>query len=297
MGGVATNIEEQIAKLAERGMVMDCNEKAKEYLLDIGYYRLGFYWYYFEKDKEHNFFSNTKIETIRELYYLDFDLKYLLSKYIYRIEVHFRTQLVYWVSNKYKESPTWFIDKKIVDEDIISFIDNLYHGTKKSPSKFKSYNVPLKKHHTKYINDRFAPAWKTMEFFTFGQIIRVFNALEDEDLKRHIAHIYGYRDLEAFNNHLSAIVNIRNICSHNGILFDYNQPKGIRKIPNKRFKLTTRNQSNLNASIAVILNILSKISENRTVELIEKLNDLISKAIAIPELEQIIQEKIGYEIK
>jgi abortive infection bacteriophage resistance protein len=112
MGKIATNIDEQLDLLEGRGMVLGDRDKAKEYLLDIGYYRLGFYWHYFETDAQHNFLANTKVETIRELYYFDFDLKYLLSKYIYRIEVHFRTQLVYLVSNKHKDTPTWFIDKK-----------------------------------------------------------------------------------------------------------------------------------------------------------------------------------------
>ena len=35
----ATNIEEQITKLVERGMVIEDIEKAKENLLDIGYFR------------------------------------------------------------------------------------------------------------------------------------------------------------------------------------------------------------------------------------------------------------------
>ena len=45
----ATNIEEQISKLVERGMVIEDTKKAREYLLDIGYFRLGFYWFPFEK--------------------------------------------------------------------------------------------------------------------------------------------------------------------------------------------------------------------------------------------------------
>lgn len=45
---LATNIDEQITKLVERGMVIDNVEKAKENLLDIGYFRLGFYWFPFE---------------------------------------------------------------------------------------------------------------------------------------------------------------------------------------------------------------------------------------------------------
>ena len=45
----ATTIEEQIILLKDRGMTIEDEEKAKEILLDIGYYRLGFYWFPFEK--------------------------------------------------------------------------------------------------------------------------------------------------------------------------------------------------------------------------------------------------------
>lgn len=39
----ATTIEEQIVLLKQRGMQIPDEEKAREILLDIGYYRLGFY--------------------------------------------------------------------------------------------------------------------------------------------------------------------------------------------------------------------------------------------------------------
>lgn len=45
----ATSIEEQIQLLEERGMIFNDKEKAKEILLDIGYYRLGFYWFPYEQ--------------------------------------------------------------------------------------------------------------------------------------------------------------------------------------------------------------------------------------------------------
>lgn len=46
---MATNIDEQIALLEQRGMSIADKEKARECLLDIGYFRLGFYWFPFEK--------------------------------------------------------------------------------------------------------------------------------------------------------------------------------------------------------------------------------------------------------
>lgn len=39
----AYTIEQQIARLKSNGMTFDNEEKAKEILLDVGYYRLGFY--------------------------------------------------------------------------------------------------------------------------------------------------------------------------------------------------------------------------------------------------------------
>lgn len=50
-------------------MVMDLGEeKAKEILLDIGYYRLGFYWNPFEIDENHNLQPNTKFSINNFIY-------------------------------------------------------------------------------------------------------------------------------------------------------------------------------------------------------------------------------------
>ena len=49
MADKATTVEEQISQLEKRGMKLGDKDKAKENLLDIGYYRLGFYWFPFEK--------------------------------------------------------------------------------------------------------------------------------------------------------------------------------------------------------------------------------------------------------
>ena len=40
---IASTVEQQIELLRQRGMVVEDEEKAKEILLDVGYYRLGFF--------------------------------------------------------------------------------------------------------------------------------------------------------------------------------------------------------------------------------------------------------------
>ena len=75
MGLKATNSIDQIKLLEKRGMTLDMpEEKIKEVLLDIGYYRLGFYWHPFEIDTHHNLKEGTRFSDCLDLYYLDVDL-------------------------------------------------------------------------------------------------------------------------------------------------------------------------------------------------------------------------------
>lgn len=287
MGATATTVDEQIALLKSRGMVIDIDvDKAKEILLDIGYYRLGFYWHCFECDNDHNLVANTKFTDVVSLYYLDVDLRELLLKYIYRIEVHFRTQVVYWVSNAHIHSPTWFVDNKVV---LASYIAGFYTFY---TDDFKRNNKPIDKHHKKYINDKYAPAWKTIEFMTFGGCLKLFRSLKDDALKQQISDSYHLNDLEVFDNFIQTIVYVRNMCSHGGVLYDLKQPKGIRKIPGKQYKF--RNQHSLDASIKAIRYILSKISVNREAEMKIKLDNLFSNFQNNNNIENIIKNNINY---
>ncbi len=291
MAGKATTVDEQIEKLIGRGITFANNEeieKAKEILLDIGYYRLGFYWYYFQDNKTHKFNANIKLDDIVKLYYFDFDLKMLLLRYIYRIEVHFRTQLIYLASNHYSENNTWYVDSKIVDNQIFKEFNSIYFN-------LKTKNNTLIKHHNKHHCD-YAPAWKVFEFFTFGQTFKFYTNLKNEELKKTISAVYGFREVELLNNYFISLINIRNICSHNGVLFDFNQSRGIKRIPNLKYRIKTGNTTNLNASIRLLLFILSKVSINRANELENELQTLFAKARENELVDGIINSKIKFDI-
>lgn len=290
MGRQATDVDAQIQLLKDRGLYIDDDEKAKEYLLDIGYYRLGFYWHYFEVDENHNLREGISLDDIIKLYYFDVDLRNLLGKYLYRIEVHFRTQVVYHISNHYLQSPTWFNDPRVVNAPFIQKLPKIYND------KFKSKNVPIRDHHAKYINDIYAPTWKTLEFFTFGQVYTLFKNLKEDVVKQKVSDAYQIRDIEVLENHILALINIRNICSHSGVLFDCNQPLGIRRIPNKRYRLRTRNQTNLNASIRLILFVLSKVSQNRANDLERELIALFANARTNGAVNEMIDQHIVFDL-
>jgi len=291
MGLVATTIDQQIKKLSDRRIVFNDNteiEKAKEILLDIGYYRLGFYWYYFQDDNTHKFNKNMRLDDIVKLYYFDFDVKMLLLRYIYRIEVHFRTQLVYQASNHYADNNTWYIDPKIIDNQIFKEFNNIYFN-------LKTKSNTLIKHHGKYSCD-YAPAWKVFEFLTFGQTFKFFTNLKNQELKKKISSVYGFRDVSLLNNYFISLISIRNICSHNGVLFDYNQAVGIKRIPNLTYRVKTNNNTNLNASIRLLLFVLSKVSKNRANDLERELQSLFASASENELVDGITKSKIKFDL-
>jgi abortive infection bacteriophage resistance protein len=287
MAGIATSVEIQIQKLTDRGMELDWGiEKTKEILLDIGYYRLGFYWNPFEIDKNHNFKKGTKFSDVVKLYYLDVDLKNILNKAINRIEINLRTQLIYNVSNKYPEYPTWFANKKVMYPSFVEDFPKYY------TTKFKENNKPIKKHHANYPNDIYAPAWKTLEFLSFGSIYTMYNALRNEDLKTQIANYYGIKKVKVFLNYFKTIIFIRNICAHSGLLFDCNTPKEIDTTPLIQFN--NNNRHSLDSSIKVILYFLEMISADRKIKIEQEIIDLFKSFEDSELIMSIINDKIGY---
>ena len=74
-------------------MEFDNEEKAKEILLDIGYYRLGFYSFPFEttfpriNNRDHKLKKGTTFKSVYDLYEFDTKLRRILLNALDRIEV------------------------------------------------------------------------------------------------------------------------------------------------------------------------------------------------------------------
>jgi abortive infection bacteriophage resistance protein len=285
-----TTIDEQISILRDRGMIISDEEKAKETLLDIGYFRLGFYCFPFENDypkkdsRTHAYVTGTKFEDVVMLYYFDCDLRNVLMRYINRIEINFRTYLTYFVSNKYNESPTWFVDPSVMNNQYVNGFDKHVYD-----DKFKA-NPIIKRHHIHHINDKYAPAWKTIEFMTFGCILKLFENLKSEIVKSEIAKHYGIRSVNTLYNYMETIKVIRNTCAHGGVLFDISFPRSIKNGP---CELTVSEKNNLQGALLIIKYILKQISENRANEMEKQTKELLNKQTE--NVKNVIERCFGYK--
>lgn len=283
MARKARSIEEQIKLLKKRGMIFDDEDKAKQILEDVGYYRLGFYWYHFQKDfRKHLFLDNTHFSTVINLYYLDVDLRFLLIKVLSRIEINLRTRIIYIVSNHYKDNPFWFADKKIMKNQFVDTLDNFYTDIKKK-------NKVITEHHRKYPNDKYAPAWKTLEFMTLGSLYTLFTSLKEEEIKTAIASKYGVRNIKVFDNYFKVIRNIRNICSHTRVLYDLSYYETVVK--KGVVKISDEEKNSLSAIIKVISYFLQQISANRANDFQNNLKELFFRHSDNKSIMKIIRNK------
>jgi len=268
----ATTIDEQIDLLKSRGLIIPDECKAKEILMDIGFYRLGFYSFPYEEtfpnlnDRTHKYRKNISFADVVELYYFDYDLRNILTYYLNRIEVNLRTFITYTVSNYYKSSPTWFVDNSIMHRKYIDdFEDKVYKTIRENPV--------IKRHHQKYINDRFAPAWKTVEFMTLGNICSLFYSLKEERLKRSIAAHYGC-GLGVFSNYIETIRVIRNTCAHGACIYNLSLAKGIKNSP--QVKIVGEQRHNIRGVIEVIRYMIGRVSRNRQSDMNRQITNLLA---------------------
>lgn len=146
-------------------------------------------------------------------------------------------------------------------------------------------------HHRHHVNDKYAPAWKTLEFMTLGEVIRLFKSIKDETLKLRIASEFGIKKLVTFENYLDLIKDIRNACAHGNVLYDFTPAKSIRKGP-AMFKGIGDNQ-NLNGAIRVVIYMIKQVSENRGNELVRDIDALIPKYDAYPRVRDILDKISG----
>ena len=225
-----TTIEKQKKKLMSHGVVINDDAFANYALMFIGYYHLGFYLYPFEKTypfldkrRSHEVQEGTTIEDAVALHDFDNALRCLLQKYLMQVEIAFRHAVIYHLSVKYPNNPYWYIDKTIVDSDIVDSIINDYEKIKR--------NEAIRTHHRKHRKSKFAPAWKTLEFEPLGTIQKLYEGILNVNDKLPINRQFGVPNTQIFAHYIDTLRFLRNACAHGNIVIDIKLNRAILKGP------------------------------------------------------------------
>jgi abortive infection bacteriophage resistance protein len=217
---------DDLNKLKKYGVVMNDDAFADYALQFIGYYHLGFYLFPFEKTypyvdgrRRHEVTDGTTIEDVVALHDFDCDLRCILMKYLTHIELAFRNSVIYHLSQKYPNKPCWYLDKSIVDADVVDSIIADYDTIKR--------NDAIKHHNKKHRKSKYAPAWKTLEFETLGTIHKLYDGILRTDDKLPINRQFNVPNVDIFSNYIDSLRHLRNACAHGNIIMEIKLTRAI----------------------------------------------------------------------
>ncbi|EOA58513.1 hypothetical protein HMPREF1214_02085 [Bacteroides sp. HPS0048] len=289
---LATTTEEQIQRLKDREMTINDEALARETLMDVGYYRLGFYWFPMEKTypertgRNHEFKEGSNFETSIHLYVFDKYFRNILTSYLSDIEVNVRTKVIYIISNIHKQNPTRFADNDVVMYSYINQFEKKYN------TEIINNDV-IKRHSERHKNDKYAPAWKTLEYLSFGDLIRLIENIKSPESKQKIYACYGFNEDKTFPNYIDVIRQLRNCCAHGHPIFDMVLCKSLRAAKLKTvFKgktLPDNFYSNMQGALIVMQYILYYLPGNKGDEFREEIQSFFKEKMTDD-----IKSMVGY---
>ncbi len=211
------SFSDQIARLQDRGLIINDVNDAEHYLRNISFYRLRAYTYPFQDNTDPNHPFNTPDLTfndIIDLYNFDRKLRLLVYDAIEKIEVALRTQIIYhWSMNHgghWYTNPKLYRSQHAFDNQMIAIKDEL----KRSTETFIDH------YYTTYTSPDDPPAWMSLEVISIGRLSQLFQSLSKGPEKNAITKYFGLNKVDLMENWMHAIANIRNICAHHGRLWN-----------------------------------------------------------------------------
>lgn len=258
------SIEKQIEKLKQRGLVVDNEKVAANYLSNISYYRLRAYTYPFQynnEEKDHQFIANNiHFDDIIDLYRFDRRLRMLIFNAIEKIEVAIRMRIVYEYALSANDSH-WFLNETLYRNNYDGIIADIEEEVNRSNEDF------IKHYDNKYEEPKFPPAWMTLEVLSFGTLSRMFSCLDGKsESSKRIAKSFGLPNSLILGNWMHSIAVLRNCCAHHCRIWNRRFPVGIRLSYNTTFPFMDRETINkihnnkLFASLCCIKYILNIVS-------------------------------------
>jgi len=278
-------IDELISLLRDKGFEIDNENKTKEILQNVGYYKLinG----YKEPFKSCNgkLCKDVKFENVFSLYCFDREIRLLFLKYISIIEIMIKSRMSNVISNKYGINQNQYLKAENFKPDTNNKNEKKFEEIKvfiqKSISQQMIKNNSIKWYSEKYNNE--FPFWVIINILTLGQTSSIYSKMKEAD-KNLISKDFNLKP-DFLNTALIFLTLFRNVCAHNEVLYRYkvNKKFSIKNL-NKIYQtfnipLNEKNEfvygvSDLFSLIIIMFLLLNKDDFN---DLINQLQSCINK--------------------
>ncbi|MGI8638813.1 MAG: Abi family protein [Pyrinomonadaceae bacterium] len=266
-------ISDQIKLLESRGLIISDKIKAEKYLSNISYYRLSAYMYPFKDLVTDEFADGTTFEKVLDLYLFDRELRLLIFDAIERIEIAFRTQLIYQPAMI--GGAFWFREASNFD-DIARMNE---HNYQLENEVTRSSEIFVEHFKTKYDEEEVPPVWMSFEILSLGLLSKFYQNLKfSSQAKKDIAKHFGLNESLILQSWIRSITYVRNICAHHSRLWNRSltsKPKIIRKPSRLWISASVPNNEKIYYFLCCLWYLLREI--NPETRFVEKLKALFVK--------------------
>ncbi|PSR24173.1 MAG: hypothetical protein C7B45_00785 [Sulfobacillus acidophilus] len=200
----AATIDQQVALLKDRGLVIPDEATATAILQRISYYRLSGYLVDY-KQPDDTYCPGTQLSTIYAIYEFDRRFRNLLLGMIEPIEISIRTKIAQYLA--VARGPLAYRDSTY-------FVDATDHGSQLAmiDAEIARSREPFADHYRKYYSGTF-PIWVAVEMMSFGSVSKMYSNLVRTH-RQHIAKLHYGLDEQVISQWLRSLVTARNACAH-----------------------------------------------------------------------------------
>ncbi|QNE36936.1 Abi family protein [Leifsonia shinshuensis] len=252
-------IEQQLRQLSERGLQIDEGDAARRILETVGYYRFSAYAYPFRRPipkdvapdtsvqfRVNSFEVGARFDWARSLWAFDRSLRLHILDAVEAVEIALRSKIGYHLGRR---DPFGHLDRTSLDTARCArldiefsdrgvfdvWLDRFAHHQKKAQAEdFVQHYVE------KY--DSKLPVWVATEVMEFGQLVRLFGLMRDDDqslVSKDIAQVSG----AVFGRWMKVANYTRNLSAHHARLWNRRLTYKVGRIPDNAADLIHLNEA------------------------------------------------------
>lgn len=251
-------LQEQVEKLASRGLSIPDRDRASRFLETVGYYRASAYAYPFrellatgtERETSVQYRGNTfvvdaQFSWIEDLWRFDRDLRLLILDAIETVEIALRSKVGYHLglrdtfghlrATKLDNARTAEPDVDDPGREMFEVWRERFESHQARAAKSEDF---IKHYVQKY--DGRLPVWVATEIMEFGQLVRLLGFMTDSDQSRistDVAAISG----AVFVRWMKVTNYVRNVSAHHARLWNRSLTYKIGRVPDNAAPLTHLN--------------------------------------------------------
>ncbi|MDO4802905.1 MAG: Abi family protein [Prevotellaceae bacterium] len=204
-----------IALLKSRGMTIDNEAKAQQYLKRIGYYRMSAYFYPLlaMPKEDHQYKVGSTFRQALDMYRFDRQLRLLIFNQIEKIEVAVRSAMVSVMSRETGD-PFWMTNP-------VHFANSAKFNSsmQKIQQEYNKSREDFIEHFRNTYDNPFPPSWMLAEILPLGVLTRIYENIKVNQYRKKIAKEFDL-NIPVFTSWMTIITVTRNNCCHHARIWN-----------------------------------------------------------------------------